>query len=437
MSHWTELRARAREQHRVLLGLTGGDASAAALLRAAAEMTDVHPKRLASGDPLLDGALAVLDRDAELIYYDRDTDPAILPLLLAHEYAHGWLEHGDCARCTAEQIDPEASDEDVPLGTAQVQGYSPEERREREANVYARELLLPSDTLCTWYLDVGLGASAIAARTGLPDGMVLHQLSHALLTPEAAPAARPAEEGKAPLPDLDPSQREAAFEPEGPVLTEAGPGTGKTRTLVARVGYLLDRGEEAGSILGLTFSIKAAEEMRERIARIAPVEAAHMVIGTFHSFGLEVLRKYGHHLNYPKRLRVLDPASALFMMERMLPALGLVHYQNLYEPTLSLRDLLDAISRAKDELRTPDEYDVLARAMREKAADEEQVERAERALEVARVYRVYQDRLDGERMVDFGDLIFRTVELLRTVPAVRTALANEFRNILVDEYQDV
>ncbi|HYW07308.1 MAG TPA: ATP-dependent helicase, partial [Longimicrobium sp.] len=203
------------------------------------------------------------------------------------------------------------------------------------------------------------------------------------------------------------------------------------------MGYLLGRGEDAGSILGLTFSIKAAEEMRERIARIAPAEAAHMVIGTFHSFGLEVLRKYGHHLNYPKRLRVLDPASALFMMERMLPALGLVHYQNLYEPTSSLRDLLDAISRAKDELRTPDEYEVLARAMREKAADEEQVERAERALEVARVYRIYQGRLDAERMVDFGDLIFRTVELLRTVSAVRTVLANEFRNILVDEYQDV
>lgn len=438
MSNWVQLRAQAREQHRLLLAASGGDPSAAALLAAAAELTGIHPLRLPAGDPLLEGALAMLDRDAQSIFYSRDTDPALVPLLVGHEYAHLWLGHGNCTHCSAEQINLEASEENVPLGIIQVQGYSPEERREREANVFARELLLPSDALRRWYLEEGLGAPEIVARTGLPEGIVFHQLGYALLTPEQPIAgAATAEDKKAPA-GLDDSQRDAAYEPEGPVLVEAGPGTGKTRTLVARAGWLLERGVEPESILGLTFSIKAAEEMRDRIAQVAPDGVGRMQVGTFHSFGLEVLRQYGHHLGYPPRPKVLDPVAALFLMERMLPEFGLVHYQNLYEPTSALRDLLGAISRAKDELRTPDDYEAFARAMLEDAAgDKAKVERAERALEVARVYRVYQARLDREKWVDFADLIFRTVDLLRTVPAVRADLGARFRHILVDEYQDV
>jgi superfamily I DNA/RNA helicase len=438
MSHWAEIRARARKQHQILLAGVHGTPSAEALLTAAALQTDIHPYLVPAGDPLLGSAQAVLDRKAQSIFYDQETDPSLVSLLIAHEYAHLWLGHGDCTRCSAEQIDPEASDEDVPLGVARVQGYSPEERREREANVYARELLLPGDVVRGWYLEDGMGAAEIATRMGLPEGLVFHQLTHALLTPE--PTLTPGAAERRPLPELDPSQRDAAFEPAGPVLVEAGPGTGKTRTLVARVGYLVgpERREDAASILALTFSIKAAEEMRERVAGAEPDAAVRMQIGTFHSFGLNVLRKLGHHFGYPPRPRVLDPAGALFLLERMLPELGLVHYQNLYEPTANLRDLLDAISRAKDELCTPAEYERLARQMLAAAGDDDdKIEDAERALEVARVYRLYQERLDAQQTLDFGDLIFRAVELVQRVPAVRAALASEFRHVLVDEYQDV
>ena len=439
MSHWADIRAQAREQHQILLAESNGDASATALLSAAARITNVHPEPLPPGDSLLGDAIAVLDRAAQSIFYNQGTEPLLVPLLLGHEYAHLWLGHTDCARCSAEQVDAEASDEDVPLGVARVQGYSPEERREREANVYARELLLPCDVMRQWYLNEGIGAAEIAARTGLPEGMVFHQLSFALLTPEPEPATGRGEDDRARA-GLDESQRDAAFEPEGPVLVEAGPGTGKTRTLVARVEYLLgpERRVSPDSILCLTFSIKAAEEMRERIAHVAPAEAVQMQIGTFHSFGLEQLRRYGHYLGYPPRPRVLDPAAALFLLERMLPELRLVHYQNLYEPTTNLRDLLGAISRAKDELRTPADYERLASQMLTDAGDdEEKVLRAERALEVARVYKLYQEHLDREKILDFGDLIFRTVELLQKVPGVRKQLGAQYQHILVDEYQDV
>jgi superfamily I DNA/RNA helicase len=439
MSNWTNVRAQARAQHRILLADTSDDPSASALLAAAARITGIHPEPVSSGDPLLDGAEAVLDQEAESIFYDQQIDSLRLPLVLAHEWAHLWLAHGLCKPCSADQIDPEASDEDVPLGMAQVQGYSPEERKEREANVYARELLLPSDVVRRWFLSERLDAAAIAARTGLPEAVVRHQLTYALLTPAPRPAASvPGAGGSKGQVELDDSQRDAAFEPEGPVLVEAGPGTGKTRTLVARAGYLVDRGEDPASILGLTFSIKAAAEMRERIAG-SHERAAKMTVGTFHSFGLETLRQYGHlhPLEYPKRLKVVEPARALFLLERMLPQLHLVHYQNLYEPTANLKHLLDAISRAKDELCPPSRYEELARAMLARAGDEDQIEKAEKALEVARVYQLYQERLDGERMVDFGDLVFRTAELMQTVPEVRSRLSDTFQHVLVDEYQDV
>ena len=440
MTHWTNVRAQARTQHQILLAETGGNPSASALLDAAARITGIHPEQVPSGDPLLDGAEAVLDQGAESIFYDLEIDPLRLPLVLAHEWGHLWLGHGACKPCTADQIDPEASDEDVPLGMSQVQGYSPEERREREANVFARELLLPGDVVRRWFLSERLDAGAIAARTGLPEPVVRHQLTHALLTPEPRPAASTPETSRPKGPvELDGSQHDAAFEPEGPVLVEAGPGTGKTRTLVARTGYLVDRGEDPASILGLTFSIKAAEEMRERIAG-SHDRAARMTVGTFHSFGLETLRQYGHlhPLEYPKRLKVVEPARALFLLERMLPQLHLAHFQNLYEPTANLKNLLDAISRAKDELCPPSRYEELAQAMLVAAGgDEDKVEKAEKALEVARVYRLYQEALDAERMVDFGDLVFRTAELLQMVPEVRSRLSDTFQHVLVDEYQDV
>ena len=223
----------------------------------------------------------------------------------------------------------------------------------------------------------------------------------------------------------------------GPLLLEAGPGTGKTRTLVGRIVFLLEQKVPPTAILALTFSNRAAEEMRSRVADVNPEDAARIWIGTFHAFGLELLRKYGTYIGLPARPRVLDPSDSIALLERLLPELNLNHYQNLYDPTIHLRDILAAISRAKDELVGPEEYAAFAESMLNLATAPDEVEAAEKAVEVAGVYKAYQEALDRENLLDFGDLISKAVYLLRTHTDVRDTLRDAYHHILVDEYQDV
>jgi hypothetical protein len=269
--------------------------------------------------------------------------------------------------CDAAALDVEAAEEPAQTGVRRVEGYSPAERLEREANVFAREFLLPTPVLRHCYRADGHDARTIAAETGLPDSLVVAQLSRALLTPDLTDGGPATEPGEVATLTLDLSQEKAAQVAHGPFLLEAGPGTGKTRTLVARVLHLLGQGVQPSSILALTFSNKAAEEMRARVALVAPEAAPRIWMGTFHAFGLELLRKYGTRLGLPPRPEVVDPIAALGLLEEGLPELQLEYYQNLYDPALFLRDIIGAISRAKDEHVGPERYTDLARRMRKRA----------------------------------------------------------------------
>lgn len=456
MSHVTDIRALARERAAHLRALTNGDVRAEAILAAAERETGVSRVPLAAGDALLDGGDAVYDPEPRLIWYNRDVEAELAAMYQAHEYAHLWLGHSRRSHCDTRDLDPESPDEPVPLGVHRVEGYGPKERRERDANVFARELLLPTDLLRRWFLDEGLGAAEVAEQVGVPVGVVHHQLAYAVLVgdlPEAEPrpavqsvageANRPAaENARVSAADflalLDPSQRDAACVEHGPVLVEAGPGTGKTRTLVGRVLHLLDRGVDPRAILALTYSNKAAEEMRERVARVAPEPAPLIWMGTFHAFGLDLLRKYGSRLGLPTDPPVLDPVDAMFLLEQDLPALLLDHYQHLPEPTRYLKPILAAISRAKDELKAPDDYKRAAAGMRDAATDDDDLREAERAAEVAHVYGVYQAELEKRGALDFGDLIARSVALLGDEShGVVASVRETYPHVLVDEYQDV
>lgn len=236
---------------------------------------------------------------------------------------------------------------------------------------------------------------------------------------------------------LDESQRAAAQATRGPVLVDAGPGTGKTRTLGGRINHLLAQGVRPSAILALTFSNKAAEEMRERVAKNRPDVAPAIWMGTFHAYGLELLRKYGDRIGISSSLEVLDPADAVAVLESRLADLSLVHYQYLPEPARDLRHIVAAISRAKDELVDPPMYAAFAERMRSTATSDDDHEAAAKALEVANVYRVYQETLVAENLLDFGDLIFRAVRLLREYPEVRDEVRRTHGHVLVDEYQDV
>jgi DNA helicase-2/ATP-dependent DNA helicase PcrA len=407
--------------------------SAVTLLAAAARLTNVECQELPAGHKLLDGTEAVFDAECEMIWLNRDTPSARAAFYLAHEYAHVWL-HRDYARCAEPDLVAGNADNASLTGAQRVEGYSLLERREREANVFAQEFLLPADLLRGWYLEWGLGATEIARRVGVEIGVVYHQLARALLTPTIPTTV--GDEMAGPTHGLDPSQEAAACVAHGPFLLEAGPGTGKTRTLVARITHLLGQGVPPTSILALTFSNKAAEEMRTRVAAIAPDAAPRIWMGTFHAFGLELLRKYDERLGLDKP-GVLDPVDAVAVLERGLTDLNLEHYQNLYEPTTYLADILAAISRAKDELVEPAAYEGLAAAMRAAASTPEEVTAAEKAREVARVYAYYQEQLVQAGQLDFGDLIARAVALLRAHPDVRAAVRQTYGHVLVDEYQDV
>lgn len=164
---------------------------------------------------------------------------------------------------------------------------------------------------------------------------------------------------------------------------------------------------------------------------------ATLWLGTFHSFGLDILHRFHDRLGLSENPRVISRYEAIDLLEDELAQLDLKHFRNLYDPTLDLDDMLSAISRAKDEVVTAPEYRLLAEAMMSAAEDEKQQEQAEKCLDVARLYKAYDSLLQNSDSVDFGDLVSMPVRLVESDQDVQKALSSRHQHILVDEYQDV
>lgn len=447
MNKWERVRRKAREFHAEVCEAIksapdyfddGNEISAKLLIQTAADLRGIELKGYPANSPWLKDCKARSTGDK--IIYNRDIEEWLAIYYQAHEFAHIELKHG-ARECKAEDINCEATESKIPLGVHRVEGYGPHERIECEANIFAREFLLPCKKLKRLFIEEGLNAEQIADQTGMGIEMVCHQLAYALLTPEISLAdekTKNDEEGK--KLKLDRFQEAAAQVPEGPQLLEAGPGTGKTRTLVGRVLWLLSQEVKPQNILILTFSNKAADELRQRVRRFAPEDANFIEIETFHSFGLQLLRKHGTKIGLSSKPPIIDPVDALFTLERFLPELELDHYQNLYDPAMYLGDILKAISRAKDEnidsvgYRKLGELQLAAAGI-EQSADAKKA--ALKVLEVARVYKFYEDYLRRNKILDFGDLICRSVELLSQHHKIRDEVRRLYQHILVDEYQDV
>jgi superfamily I DNA/RNA helicase len=271
------------------------------------------------------------------------------------------------------------------------------------------------------------------SRFDAPFDVVAQQLLDALLLPPITrePETQPTAHC------LNPLQAEAAKHRGRAYLLEAGPGTGKTQTLAARVESLLSDGVDSRRILLLTFSNKAAGEMAGRIALKNRDAACAMWIGTFHAFGLDLLRRFHVELNLPQNPRLLDRTDAVELLEKEFPRLDLVHYRNFYDPTQNVASILAAISRAKDEVVTAKKYAELATAMLQSASTPELQEAAEKAIEVARVYQAYETLKRQAGCIDFGDLVLLPVLLLEGNAAIRQHLGGMYDHVLVDEYQDV
>ena len=217
---------------------------------------------------------------------------------------------------------------------------------------------------------------------------------------------------------LNPPQREAVAQTEGPVLILAGAGSGKTRVLTHRIAYLMDeRGVNPWNILAITFTNKAAQEMRERVDKLVGFGSESIWVSTFHSACVRILRRHIDNLGYDTNFTIYDTDDQKSLMKDVCRKL------NIDTKVYKERSLLAQISHAKDELLTPDDMEM-------KAAGDYNMKK------VASVYREYQVALRKNNALDFDDLIVKTVELFQNCGAVLEYYQERFKYIMVDEYQD-
>ena len=255
--------------------------------------------------------------------------------------------------------------------------------------------------------------AAAAARSSLP------------VTPETAPApAAPAAPTGSPALQaflaerLNPAQLEAVTAGDGPLLILAGAGSGKTRVIAYRIAYLVkERGVRPEEILAVTFTNKAAGEMKQRVEELIGPAARGVMLGTFHSICARFLRRDIRRIGYEPSFSIYDDGDQLALLKRLYVDAGINPKQ--YAPPA----VLAAISKAKEALLTPRQYAQQADSPFETVA--------------AALYRRYQDALQEQNALDFDDLLVRTLEVFEAAPDVLAGYRQRFRHVLVDEYQDV
>jgi DNA helicase-2/ATP-dependent DNA helicase PcrA len=235
--------------------------------------------------------------------------------------------------------------------------------------------------------------------------------------PEAAPTEAGADRVERLLAGLNPPQREAAEQSEGPLLVLAGAGSGKTRVLTHRIAYLLATGAaRPGEILAITFTNKAAAEMRERVGQLVGRSVRAMWVTTFHSACARMLRADAERLGYSRSFTIYDEADSLRMLKRCLSELGVDPKR--YPP----RAVRSKISGAKNQLIDSDTYTEMVGSVFEEV--------------VAEAFPLYEKRMLEANAMDFDDLLVRTVNALELFEEVRERWRRTFRHVLVDEYQD-
>ena len=237
---------------------------------------------------------------------------------------------------------------------------------------------------------------------------------------------------------LTAAQRDAVEHGEGPLLIVAGAGTGKTHVLTARIVQLIASGRaKPHEILALTFTEKAAATMQERVDLYTPLGLNDAAIRTFHSFGDEVFREFALELGRAGELRVLSPAEqVIFVREHLYSDLPLKRYRPAGDPLRHVRALLDLFGRARDDDISPEDYLAFAARMAQEAGDDAARDEAEAQAELAATYAAYTALKEREGVIDFGDQIALSLRVLRDHPGAARRLAERYRYVLVDEFQD-
>lgn len=217
---------------------------------------------------------------------------------------------------------------------------------------------------------------------------------------------------------LNSQQKKAVLQTEGPVLILAGAGSGKTRVLTHRVAYLIDQcGINPWNIMAITFTNKAAGEMRNRVDKLVGFGSESIWVATFHSSCVRILRRYADRLGYDNNFSIYDTDDSKSVMKDICK-----RYQ-LETTQLKMRAIMQSISKCKDNLVTPEEYSL-------------NTQNDPRKMRISKAYMEYQAALKKSNAMDFDDLLMKTVELFRKNPDVLEQYQERFRYIMVDEYQD-
>lgn len=218
---------------------------------------------------------------------------------------------------------------------------------------------------------------------------------------------------------LNPMQKKAVLKTEGPVLVLAGAGSGKTGALTIRIANLIEKGVRPWNILAITFTNKAAREMRERVTAVVGDAARDIWVSTFHASCVRILRRDIDKLGYDRNFSIYDTDDTKKVMKDIFNRMGL----SLTDKSFTVMSALSAISSAKEEMLSPADY------MAQNSGDI-------RLGRIAEVYREYQKKLKESCALDFDDLIYNTVRLFREFPDVLDYYQEKFKYIMVDEYQD-
>jgi len=427
-------RQRAAELHRqaVANGLNPTDAYAFALAEAERRGIEVNPVPI--GDARLYGGRAVFDPDSWVIFHEVSGNAFTDAFLVSHELGH--VEFGGEEEAfTAIDVDPNRASGSTGMGADRVVDYSRHQRREVQMDLFAREFLLPRPWLRTMHVDSGKSANEIVSDLQAPRSVIIQQLLDAVFLPVIE--LEPAPEDESPV-KYNKQQIDAMrYHGETALLLKAGPGTGKTRTLIGRIEHLLTESVSPESILVLTFSNKAAGELSERLAIANPDAAARVWIGTFHSFGLDFIRRFHDRLELPEDPKLLSTSETVAMVEEFYPGLKLKRLRDLQYPSRPISKALKAISRANDEVVVAQGYAALADAMLSAATNDDEIMRAEQCVDVAQIYSAYESEKHDRGQLDFGDLVSMPVRLCETDAEVRQHLSGLYQHVLVDEFQDV
>lgn len=386
-----------------------------------------------NGNSFLQGGRAEIVPAEGCLYYDRklENHPAELLEVIAHEYGHLILHHNQFGLATQDLIRGSAF---LNAGSSALSRYSPKSQQEAEASAFASEFICPARDVFRQWLENGTGSLSDLVRTfPATDSLVLLQLAEGLYE-HLADTSKSASDSSDEKPT--PEQEEAATACGSPILLDAGPGTGKTRTLVRRVVYLVQEKQvEPEKILVLTFSNEAAGELQERVERSLGREIASRIrIATFHGFGVILLQALGHHAALDADFSILDETCQQELVSELLGSTDCEALLDIKDPDQTVTNIVEQINFLKDRLVGPTELATAIARWKPSAADRDAVARSHALL---RIFEQYEHTKSANHSVDFADLIWMPYRLFESRSDLRDAIRRDSPWVLVDEYQDV